>query len=115
VLRRIDYAKVRNQRRHNFAMYHSHLAHYNELRLEVRDDQVPMCYPFLPVRTIDRQILHSKGLFVGQYWQDCLNPSRPPNFEWERRLSSELLALPSDQRYSDKDITRVIETILSLL
>jgi hypothetical protein len=77
-------------------------------------EAVPLCYPFLPNRSVNQSLLYERGIYAPMYWRDCLD--RPgARFDWERHLSAKLLPLPVDQRCGADDISRVIATVTELL
>jgi hypothetical protein len=114
LLAAIDYPAAAARRRENFAEYESALGRANTLALRLPSGAVPLCYPFLPDRTVDRRLLHEMGIYTPMYWHDCL--VRPGGgFEWERHLSGWLLPLPVDQRYAADDVGRVVAAVTELL
>lgn len=107
----IDYADVRRRRRRNFDLLQRHLAPYNELRWNLREDQVPLCYPFLVQHDGLREELIRARVYVPRYWPDVLGtdaalPQR------ERRLAADLLPLPIDQRCEPEVLMRTVVTPL---
>src|SRR5579871_2977227 len=114
LLAAIDYPAVAAQRRANFVTYEAALGWANQLALPLPSGAVPLCYPFLPHRMMDRRALYERGIYPPMYWPDCLDrPGR--EFEWERDLSARLLPLPVDQRYGANDIGRVVAVVTELL
>lgn len=93
----IDHADVRSRRRRNFDLLQSHLGFCNELRWRLRKDQVPLCYPLLVRRDGLREELMRARVYVPRYWPDLLI-SEAGLPERERRLATDLLPLPIDQR-----------------
>ncbi len=114
LLRGVDVELVRRARRQNFAHLHSRLADRNQLLLPLGATDVPFCYPFLPSRQVSRAELASKGVFVPQFWADCIE-RRDDAFAWEILLSERLLPLPIDHRYGEQEMNRVAELILRYL
>jgi hypothetical protein len=114
LLAAIDYPAAAARRRANFALYEVALGWANRLALPLPSGAVPLCYPFLPDRAVDRHLLYERGIYAPMYWRDCLD--RPGvGFEWERDLTARLLPLPLDQRYGANDIDRVVATVTELL
>lgn len=110
LLSAVDYAAVARARRQNFAALARQLASENALSLEMPDDVVPFCYPFLPSRAIDRARLHARGIFVPTFWPDVLARARA-GFELERRLARDLLPLPVDHRLTPDDCDAIVEVL----
>jgi hypothetical protein len=114
LLATIDYREAATCRRANFDRYEAALGSANRLVLPLPSVAVPLSYPFLPDRTVDRRSLYDQGIYLPTYWHDCLD--RPgAGFEWERDLSTRLLPLPVDQRYRAEDVGRVVAAITELL
>lgn len=103
----IDYADVKHRRRQNFELLEFHLGPYNELRWNLRADQVPLCYPFLIRQDGLREELMRARVYVPRYWPDLLtSEARFPLRE--RRLAADLLPLPMDQRCEPEALMRYI-------
>jgi hypothetical protein len=114
LLAAIDYSAAAARRRANFAQYEAAFGSANRLTLLLSPEAVPLCYPFLPDRSVNHHLLYGRGIYAPIYWHDCLN--RPgAGFAWERHLSARLLPLPVDQRYGTGDISRVIAVVTELL
>jgi hypothetical protein len=107
----IDYDFARRKRIENFKYFHKQLSKYNELKIILENESVPMVYPFLTNKTNLKQELIENKIFVASYWPNVL--------EWcsegsiERRFTQNLINLPIDQRYSEKQLQRVIDLILN--
>ena len=110
ILMGVDYKIVVEQRRGNFNYLHSFLGKRNRLNLEtLKDEKVPMIYPFF-VQNIDiRKKLIANKIFVATYW--------PNVFSWtvadsvEHGFADYLIPLPIDQRYGEDDIERILKII----
>jgi hypothetical protein len=114
LLAAIDYPAAAARRRANFGRYEAAFRSANRLALPLPSGAVPLCYPFLPDRAVDRRPLYEQGIYLPMYWRDCLERAGA-GFEWERHLSARLLPLPVDQRYGLADIGRVIAAITEQL
>ena len=111
----IDYDDVRRRRRRNFDLLHSHLGPCNELRWNLRRDQVPLCYPLLVRHDGLREELMRARVYVPRYWPDLLvsEAGLPPR---ERRLATDLLPLPIDQRCEPEALMEyVVSPLLAAL
>ena len=107
LLSAIDYADVRERRRRNFDLLQSHLGPCNELKWNLREDQVPLCYPFLVRCEGLREALIRARVYVPRYWPDLL-ASEASLPERERRLAADLLPLPIDQRCEPEALMRYV-------
>ncbi|HJV74821.1 MAG TPA: hypothetical protein VJ654_11410, partial [Noviherbaspirillum sp.] len=57
-----------------------------------------------------REYLIKKRIFVPTYWKDVLELVSPSDLE--THLVQELIPLPCDQRYGEKEMNRVVATCL---
>lgn len=108
----VDIAGVAASRRRNFAFLHHELGSHNRFPLS-ESDQVPFCYPYLPAVPIERSELHAHGFFVPCLWPDVEHRTAS-GFEFERRLSTRLLPLPIDHRYTPTDLRPLVDHLLEL-
>lgn len=104
----LDHAALAARRRANFLELDRLLGDRNALRLALPDHAVPMAYPFLPAASGDRSRLDAQRIYVPRLWSEVLDRPAP---DWERRLSSDLLPLPCDQRYGAPDMARVARIV----
>lgn len=114
ILRSKDYAQVMQTRRTNFNYLHSHLQDKNRLSslLNARMQQTfecPLIYPFYAEDSSLRQKLIAEKIFVAQYWPNVLEWCKPEDTEYD--LTSHVIAIPIDQRYSKEDMDIIIEHI----
>jgi len=114
VLSQINYDEVIKKRRDNFFYLHKELQSCNRLQFAIDAESVPFCYPFLPEKSINKSILHKNNFFIPSYWTDTLNRNIN-GFEKEKMLSKELLALPTDHRYSIQDMKAMLTFIKKLI
>jgi hypothetical protein len=110
ILRGVDLAKVAAARRENFDYLHSRLGRRNRFPLPSALLDVPFCYPYLPAQPVDRRSLHARGVFVPTLWPDTAT-RQDTGFEWERRISAQLLPLPIDHRYRPEDLEYVADQL----
>ncbi len=108
ILGRLEYQECAARRRTNFAHLHERLGDLNQIKLPL-GSAVPLCYPFLPEASIDRNVLVAQDIFVPRFWQDCLN--RASGYEREKDWADRLLPLPIDHRYDTSDMDCVAATI----
>jgi hypothetical protein len=116
LLSTVDYKAVIQKRRENFQTYHAAFQALNQLNWQVegQQDGVPFYYPLLLDRTIERRSLYQNQIFVPTLWQDTLNRGID-GFQFEQKLTQQLLPLPLDHRYSTPEINIVIRTLQNIL
>ena len=119
ILSTIDYDRTSEQRRSNFRLLHESLYKINLLTNVLSDElsntpqlSVPMIYPLVVENgNLLRQYLINHKIFVAKYWQDVLE--NESSSELETFYVENLIPLPIDQRYSRRDILKVIDTIFT--
>lgn len=115
ILTRIDYKKVIARRRINFKMLHEMLGDDNRLPIPNMDTfACPMVYPFLPKEdTGMRNQLIENRIYVAHYWQNVLNWCNPQDIE--SQLANNIIPLPIDQRYGEKEMIKIIENFIKTI
>lgn len=105
----INYKEVAEKRRRNFEHIHLILSNTNILPMNLSSNAVPLVYPYyIKLGAELKKNLIQNKIFVPTYW---------PNVkEWianghEVDLVDNLVCLPVDQRYSFKEMDRIIEII----
>ena len=115
LLSNINYLDVIKKRKHNYLFWSSVLNELNQLKLDhVNENINPFCYPFLPAKYLDKRVLYQKHFFIPSYWPDTLN-RKIKGYKYEKYLSNNLLPLPVDHRYAEKDLKRMAEFLLNIL
>lgn len=109
IMQSIDYGRVAKQRRVNYSYLHRLLDEKNKLSLSLDDEAVPMVYPFLTSIEGLREKLIENKIFVARYWPNVLEWCQPTNREY--CLTKNLLCLPIDQRYEEKEMNRIVTII----
>lgn len=110
LLSSIDYNAVREQRIINFKYLHEHLASLNGLHLPPIDSfACPLVYPFYAKEPELKKYLISNQVFFATYWPNVFEWCNPGDTEYE--LTTHIIAIPIDQRYSDEDMFRIIDLI----
>lgn len=104
----IDFEAVRTARNQNFAYLRQHLDKTNILTLPAAVDG-PHCYPYLPDHPVCKDTLIRNRIFVATYWPDVLQRVNPDGFE--AQLVSQCLPIPSDQRYSEDTLGRILNLL----
>ena len=109
-LKQIDYFKIVEKRRENYASLHNALKEKNLLELPALESFVcPMVYPFILRICIDlRKELIDNKLFVAKYWP---NVHQLRTFETEFDLAQRIVAIPCDQRYAKDEMDYIIKLI----
>lgn len=110
ILRGIDYEKVKKRRIENFLYLDKELGKMNKFQLTLPKNSVPMVYPFL---TDNGGYLRSKlianKIFVAQYWPNVLEWCKQDSIEY--KLTSGVVPLPIDQRYSKLYMNEILKMI----
>ena len=110
ILASLDYEKIKEIRISNFSFLHTHLKKINDLVLPSADTFIcPMVYPFHTKDDNLRKRLIEQQVFVAVYWPNVLNWVNSDAVEYE--LSSQILALPIDQRYNVREMQAIIDII----
>lgn len=109
----IDYESIKNKRRDNYDYLHSYLADINILELPLALNEVPMVYPLLLQKKVDRSKLAENKIYLAKYWPDIEQWMQ--NDEFELLLTNNLLPLPIDQRYGLNDLDKMMNTLKLLI
>jgi hypothetical protein len=88
------------------------LSRENRLKLNLEDDSVPFCFPFLIAGDCERKQLWDHGIYLPQLWEECLHRNIE-GFTFERYLSRSLLPLPIDQRYSEEEMGAMVKALIN--
>ena len=107
----IDYVSVKETRLANFKYLQNNLS--TSFPISMSTDDVPLIYPFW-VKNGDelRTRLIKKEIFCARYWPNVLCDVLKSTIEYN--LTKNLIAIPIDQRYTIKNMERIIETINSI-
>lgn len=110
LLSNVDYENVRKIRNDNFDFFKRELGEFNILKID--DNEVDnFCYPLLLDKTIDKRNLSNQQIFIPNLWIEITKRSNALNYKFECQLSTELLPLPIDHRYTDKDLAQIVTAI----
>ncbi len=82
----------------------------NTLSLSLEKEAVPMVYPYLASYKGLREKLIENKFFVARYWPNVLEWCQPN--DWEYQLAENLVCLPIDQRYDDRDMQSILDLVL---
>lgn len=106
ILASVDFASAQGRRNDNFRHLHERLGHLNRLYLDPVRIDGPMCYPLLIDAEGLRAFLIASRVFVATYWPDVLEHAASDSDE--ARLVRQILPLPCDQRYDERDMSRIV-------
>ncbi|MBD5356428.1 MAG: hypothetical protein HDR88_05415 [Bacteroides sp.] len=110
LLATIDFERVKNKRRLNFEILQESLVKTNQLIIPpINEFACAMVYPYMTSNPSLRSKLIANKIFVATYWPNVLNWCNPTSMEY--RFSEEMIPLPIDQRYDQKDIKSIIHVI----
>lgn len=110
MLSSLDYWAIKERRLTNFTILHTHLSSSNELHMPSLDSfSCPMVYPYYTKDPEVRKHLISNQVFVATYWPNVLEWCKEGDLEYE--LCKNIIPIPIDQRYGDKDMKRIVEII----
>ncbi len=104
LLQSVQYQLAAERRQKNFAYLHQFLKSSNEILLEPSGFNAPMIYPYLN-RSFGsdwKKKLIAQRIFVATYWRSQQDPG------WGELLTQNMLALPIDQRYTTKEMKRIL-------
>ncbi len=108
-----DYTATAAARRDNFRFLHDQLGGNNLMDAALPTDSVPMCYPWLTNRSIDKASLYGQEIFIPSFWKDTL--LRNTNgYDLEKMLTDKLWPLPVDHRYTLADMALMCDAIAKL-
>jgi len=110
ILSGIDYEKIRKIREDNFLYLHNELSKYNELDISVENINGPMVYPFMIRKNKLREILIENKIFVAMYWPNVIDWCDINYLEYS--MTKYILPLPIDQRYSIKEMKKILSILL---
>lgn len=110
ILNALDYESIASIRQKNYRYLHDHLKHTNKLQLPISDFDVPMIYPYRIENANGlRERLIQNKIFCATYW--------PNVYDWCKEeynsyhLTSEIIAIPIDQRYDIDDMKRILSYV----
>ena len=110
VLKNINYNKFAKARQENFQFLDKNLKSINKYKFSLDKSEIPMCYPLLVDKKVNKKKLHEQNLFVPTFWDRKIKTIKN-GFIFEKELPNKLIPLPIDQRYSIKEMKKVIKII----
>ncbi|MBU3822750.1 hypothetical protein KO566_11805 [Flavobacteriaceae bacterium XHP0103] len=110
ILRTVNYSAIIEKRNRNYKLYKEELKGLNKIRID--DNAINcFCYPLLLDKPLEKQELYDENFFIPSYWLDVVKRNNNDKFQFENKLSKDLLPLPIDHRYTKEDLMRVINFI----
>lgn len=115
LLNGINYNKIAEIRKRNFFTAHGL---YKDINLIdplqfIDNDCVPMVYPLVIENSDIIQYLAKNKIYTGRWWNSVLKNADSNNFE--TFMSTCMIPLPTDQRYSEKEIKYIAKLIFNFI
>ena len=108
LLHAIDYDYIKNKRTQNFTVLHEAFAKNNLLKLTVPEGA--FMYPLYVNNGEEiRKKLHALKIYIPTLWPDVFDVCDSSELECD--MAKNILPLPVDQRYDEKDMQYLINTI----
>jgi hypothetical protein len=114
LLSTIDYQEVMRIRNRNYNYLFQEFRSDNRLFISENEKDC-FCYPLLLDKPLDKNKLYAQNIFVPNLWFEITERANARNYKFECKLSTELLPLPIDHRYSLDDMKRMIKTVRQLI
>jgi hypothetical protein len=109
ILSGIDYKVCKYRRNSNFMYLHDFLVNYNDYTFDASSVNGPMVYPLLVSSPKLRSKLLEKRIYVATYWPNVLDWTTRKMYE--NYLTTHLVALPIDHRYTHSDMKRILNIL----
>lgn len=110
ILAHIDYENIISKRRANYKYLHERLRERNYLQLPEMDSFVcPMVYPFLSSNGSLKEKLIAAKVYVATYWPNVMEWCKLEDLEYQ--LAESTVYLPIDQRYGEKEMTKILNVV----
>lgn len=107
ILKAIDYEKIKLIRNNNYKILYDNLKNNNLLNLKLVES--PYAYPLLVKNGNKlRELLISKKIYIPILWPNILQEDKDT---LEYNYAYNILPIPCDQRYSEKDMLEIIKII----
>lgn len=106
----IDYKEAKQRRRENYTLLNDALKEPNLVHFELKNETVPMVYPYLTNEPSLRKTLIENRVFVATYWPNVLEWTS--NGMIEKGLMENLIPIPCDQRYGEKEMASIVSLVL---
>ncbi len=110
ILGAIDYQEAKRRREENFLFLSKALGERNTLKMQCPPG--PYAYPFYIQNGMAvKKELAKRKIYVATLWPNVLGTG----LDIETELTENILPLPCDQRYSEEDMQRVVNTVRELI
>lgn len=108
ILRSFDYDKIELSRKQNYYYLNEKLEKYN--RLQMKASGCPYMYPFM-IENADqlREKLIEEKIYVPVFWKSALEKKEINDLEVD--YVNNIIPLPIDQRYGEKEMCIIVESI----
>lgn len=110
LLKCINYQSIKDIRKKNFNLLAENLGEKNLLDIDVGSIEAPMVFPFLSIRDDLHEILIQEKIYVATYWPEVIKKVKTGSIEY--RFSKNLVPLPIDQRYGEKEMLIIADKVL---
>lgn len=110
-LKHINYGYVIKRRLKNFKYLENNLRQYNCLIVDKCESDIPMSYPLLLNKVIDRSLFHKKKFFIPNFWDEMYYY----DFNVNNFYIHNLLSLPVDQNCDIYNLKRLINYIKEII
>tara|TARA_S200000501_G_scaffold371159_1_gene413689 strand:+ start:6020 stop:6961 length:942 start_codon:yes stop_codon:yes gene_type:complete len=114
ILKNLDYNEFAKKRLKNFQFLDEELKYLNKFNPSKNKSEIPMCYPLLIDKKINKKKFHAKKLFVPTFWDRKIKTIKN-KFLFEKELTEKLIPLPIDQRYSLKEMKKIVKIVKELI
>jgi len=106
----IDFTTVKNIRNSNFLYLHDRLSVSNKFDIgDINSFSCPMVYPYWSDDHTLRDRLIKNKIYVPTYWPNVMQWCTEDQLEYY--LAKDIIPLPIDQRYNNKDLENIISII----
>lgn len=112
ILSSINYTSICDRRSQNYNYLHQHLGKYN--LIQPRAVEGAFAYPLLLKNGAEvRKLLAKQKIFIPLLWPNVLDNCSEDRLEYH--YASNILPLPCDQRYDEKEMAYMVEVIKQYL
>lgn len=106
----IDYKRVKKIRKLNYEYLDKKLKDINKLKLNT--PKVPFCYPLylenIDVESLKKKLAEQK-IYIPTLWPNVIKENLTESIEY--KYTKNILPIPCDQRYSQKEMLKIIKLI----
>lgn len=112
LLKGIDYDAVRRRRNRNFRCLHEHFKERNRLLVDIPEG--PFMYPlYIEDGSKIRKKLLMEKIYIPTLWPDVFGICKESDLEYD--MAKNILPLPVDQRYEEKDMEYICSRVKGYL